>query len=438
MPSTAAAAWCCWGAWATIATGIRGHRLVAARANQDGSLEARPTEPPRSPPPAPSDSPDLSIVLLTVDHYESVRLTVRHLLGQTIADRLELVLAVPSAATARVLPSELGGFHSVQVVEVGPVSLSGEAKALAVRAARAEFVAFAEEHAFPRPTWAETLVAAHRRGWDAVGPRMLNANGGSAVSWASFLPDYALPSTCLDAREVDALPWHNSSYRRSLLLERGARLGAMLQVEGLLHEALRRRGSRLYLEPRAETLHLNVSRLSGLLRDQWHSGRGFGAERARSNQWSAGRRLFYAAATPLVPPLRIARLVGAWRHGRFPGPSAMLSTIVPTLALGLVTHSLGEACGYLAGAGDSIREKTRIEFHRDLYLNRADLRAWQEHRRAALAAPLPGRSTRAPAGAQPPAAPPDGLEAGRRADSRRAGLSDGGRPAGGRAGPLNA
>ena len=76
------------------------------------------------------------------------------------------------------------------------------------------------------------------------------------------------------------------------------------------------------------------------------------ARRVEFGGWSWPRRLLYAAGAPLgVPVLRLGRLLGgvAAYPSRWP---AILQSLPIALAI-FISGAIGEAQGYLAGAGRS-------------------------------------------------------------------------------------
>lgn len=305
--------------------------------------------------------PEMSVVLVTPGDYRFVRETVEHLRAQTARDRLEVVIVTPSSEGFFPDPSEMQDFHSYRLVEAGRIESTGPARAAGVLAASAPVVAFAEEHCFPEPGWAEALIKAHAEGWAAVGPVVSNANPQGATSWANFLISFAPWAEGATGGEADSLPWHNTSYKRSLLVEYGAALGEMLEAEGLIQKELCAAGRRLYVESAARTRHLNITRLSSYLLEQFHAGRRFAAARSRRERWTPPRRLVYAVGTALTPPAQMRRVL---RETRRPGrASGLLPRILPPLAAGLLAHAAGEMTGYAFGAGDSYRRSSELEFH---------------------------------------------------------------------------
>jgi Glycosyl transferase family 2 len=313
-------------------------------------------------------SPAMSVVLVTPDGYETIRTTMRHLRAQTVRDRLEIVIVAPSADSLQLDNAELKEFLHFQVVEVGEVRSIAEGNAAGIRHARAPVVALAEDHAYPDPDWAAALIEAHRDSWAAVGPAVRNANPRSVTSWADFLIAYGPWSEPAAAGEVEHLPGHNSSYKRPILLDYGPGLATMLEAESVLHWDLRARGYRLYLEPRAKIAHLNFGLLSSWIRAQLHSGRLFAAVRAQ--RWSPLRRLLYTAGAPLIPLVRLRRILQQFPPAgrQWHAPRRTL----PVLLLGLTVSAIGEGVGYALGPGDAGQKLSHFEFHRVHHLAKRD------------------------------------------------------------------
>lgn len=317
-----------------------------------------------------AEGPLLSVVVVTPDRVATVRKTLGHLRAQGLSGRMEVLIVAPSSDELGLDESGLREFYGYKVVEVGHMRSTARARAAGVRAAKAGVVAFVEDHAFPARGWAEALTARHRESWAAVGPVMSNANPRSATSWANLLIEYAQWLEPSEGGEREHLPGHNGSYKRELLLAYGDRLEEMLDAESVLHWDLRARGHRLYLEPRARVFHQNFSARSPSLALRFNGGRLFASARARG--WPAWRRLVYACASPLIPAVRFARIVGELRK---PGrPRRLLPRVLPALAVGLAFDGAGELAGYAAGAGRAMAKLSDMEFHRERFLAARDRR----------------------------------------------------------------
>lgn len=316
----------------------------------------------------------MSVVVITPDKYGTIRKTIRHLRSQKICGRLELILVAPSAKDLRPDESELKNFLQHKVVEVGAVSSTARARAAGALEASAPVVAFAEDHAFPAPGWAEALINRHREDWAAVGPVMTNANPRSVTSWANLLIEYAQWLEPAEGGEREHLPGHNCSYKRDLLLQYGERLEAMLDAESILHWDLLRRGYKLYLEPGARTFHQNFSVQLPSLTLRFNGGRLFASSRARG--WTIRRRAFFTCASPLIPLVRCLRITRElFRPGR---PRHLLPRLLPALIIGLVFDGAGEMAGYAFGPGEAMAKLSDMEFHRERYLARHDRREANE------------------------------------------------------------
>lgn len=319
----------------------------------------------------PRRSPEMSVVVVTPDRYETVRKTIRHLRAQKVRDRLEVVLVAPSAGELGLDKSEMQDFLQFRVIEVGPINSTAKARAIGVRHASAPVVALGEDHAYPAPGWAEAIINAHRDGWAAVGPVMANANPRSMISWANFLIEYSQWLEPTTGGVADHLPGHNGSYKRAILLKYDDQLEAMLDAESILHWDLRATGHRLYLEPKARTFHQNHAVPVASISLRFNSGRLFASSRAR--RWRLWRRLLYTGGAPFIPLVRFWRIV---RELCKPGrPRHLLPRVLPTLIIGLLIDGAGEMVGYAFGRGRAMVRLSDMEFHRHRYLAKYERRA---------------------------------------------------------------
>lgn len=311
---------------------------------------------------------EMSVVLITPDRYGTIRETIRHLRAQTVKDRLEIVIVAPSREQLGLSEAELEDFLQFRVVEVGTIRSLGQAMAAGVRQACASVVVFGEDHCYPEPGWAVALVEAHRRGWDVVGPVMGNANPQSLTSWASFFAGLGRWAEPAVAGETDDLPPHNSSYKRTMLLDYGPALEAMLEVESLLHQDLRAKGQRLYWEPAAKVRHVSYTSLLSLMQAEFHYGRLFAATRMR--RWSLLRRLMYTIGGPLIPLVRLRRVLREiWRAGH---QRQLLPGVLPALIVILASNAVGEMCGYAFGAGNAFQQRCTFDLDRYRHLAKRD------------------------------------------------------------------
>jgi predicted dehydrogenase len=344
-------------------------RNVAECEGLVASVRSRPRDAEQ-----PTNRPALSVILGVHGSFSAVRKTVRHLAAQSVRDRIELVLVWASRDEPLAPAAEVRAFYSCAVEQIAPDSSVAAANAAGVRRASAPVVAFAEDHCFPEPGWAEALLTAHARGYAVVGPEIVNANPGNVVSWCDYLIGYGPWMSPTPAGEVSFLPGHNSSYKRHLLLEYGDALQAKLESETVLHYELAGQGHRLYIEPRARTAHLNFAQWKVWLPVQFHCGRVFAGSRA--SPWPVSRKLFYAAASPLIPAVRLLRIGRELLQPNRPGQ--ILPRLLPALLLGLMCDGAGQMVGYITGPGRSPERLSTFEYNRVRYIRSADRIALEE------------------------------------------------------------
>ncbi|MDB2407374.1 hypothetical protein N9W17_02435 [Jannaschia sp.] len=304
--------------------------------------------------------PDLSVVVVSPEGGAGIARLMRRLRTQSIAAQLEILICVSIEATETVPPDWEAAFHSVRFIPADLTS-SARARVPAIHAARAPCVALAEDHCFPvDDTWAERLLDGLRQGHAAVGPRIRNANPGTATSWALLMAEYSPWIAGGAARQMDLLPGHNSAYDRAVLLSFGNTLPALLEAEFLLHRALRAQGRTLLHDPRIEVEHLNHSLPLAALKLSFMSGWMFAA--SRSKHWTGAHRAVYAVAGPLIGVRRFPRVMRQSLGD--PVQRGDILRALPMMAAILMASGLGEGIGYAFGDGGRRAALSRMEYHR--------------------------------------------------------------------------
>ncbi len=313
----------------------------------------------------------LSIVLNHASSFDRIRKTVRHIARQTALQELELILVSNASNASDLDLSELNRIPNWRQVVLPKVPYGAIGWAAGIEAASGQAVVLAEDHSFPEPRWAEVLIQRQKQGFHVVAPRVLNGNPGTLVSWANFqltFIEFYLPQA---SGEVSRGPGHNSCYDKKALLSMGGDLAAWLVSEWVLHEAMKARGYRIFLDVDVATHHVNLSKLGALFSHSYYGGRIIGSERSKS--WPLFRRLFQAAAFPLVPLLRTYRL-SQWLDRKEARSEVRFLQALPFTFAALVCHAAGEATGYLFGVGHVMSiyqafEISRMDYVIDQELN---------------------------------------------------------------------
>ena len=294
---------------------------------------------------------DLSVLVFMPHHHSWLEPLLRALRAQTKAQKLEVIVVVESRSAFNANEEVLRGFGRSILVEAPQAKSFIAAKLEGLRMATAPIVAFAEDHCFPEPAWAERLIEAHANDCVAVGPRVSDANPGTAMSRSLFTMHWGRWADDGFAHNVDCLPPHNTSYKRSVLMEHLTDLEDMFAVEAFFHTKLRQLGLNLRLEPAAVVRHCNMSKLGAWGAASFYGGRLYGSMRVRYEKDTTARRLVRGLSSPLVPFVRMKREASmGWATG---GSLTDRAVTLIMVFIGLCIHSAGEAAGYFAGEGSA-------------------------------------------------------------------------------------
>jgi len=298
---------------------------------------------------SPAAAPELSVVLVT-DSLDAIAKVLGSYRDQNDPTRLEMVISVVGGAQLAGEAIRSLGFQHFRLVDGGDGDLQ-IAEARAVRAATAPLVVFAQAKAYPRPGFVDAILAARASGtWSVIGPSMANANPESAASRATMWVNYGQWMDAPARGPAEDVPGHNSAYDREALLALGPELEESLEAGWQLQTELRARGGRCFLEPGACIAVVNPSRLGELVARFFRLGRRVAAQRRR--HWSVLRRLGYAAGAPLIPLVRLARILADGVRRR---RDHLEWRLLPFVLLALLASAAGELVGYVFGHGPPSR-----------------------------------------------------------------------------------
>ncbi len=231
-----------------------------------------------------------------------------------------------------------------------------ELRARGLEAARGQIIALLEDHARPDAHWSAAVVKAHQERYSAyagVGGAIENGVERS-LNWAVYFCDFGRYEN--PVREGDSLfaSDANVSYKRAAL-ESIKPVWEQVFHETAVNWALTSRGDKLALS-REIVVYQNRTglQLRSALKERFIWGRSYAATRSRLAR--GAKRLVYAALSPLLPAILMARMTtNALKKGRHTG--AFLKALPLTVMLTL-SWSVGELVGYLTAQANNLEATT--------------------------------------------------------------------------------
>lgn len=247
-----------------------------------------------------------------------------------------------------------------------------ELRAHAIARSTGRIAALLEDHCIPEPDWCARIVAAHQAPHAAIGGAVEKgfAQGKSSdgiLNWSIYLTDYSRYMPPIREGEAASLTDCNVTYKRDAL-EEVRNVWASEFHENLVNEALRARGGSLWLDSSILVREYRPLSVSAALRDRYRFGRLFASTRVAGAP--IGRRLVWAAASGVMPPVLVARaarnLITRRRH------RGQIARCLPGLLFVTSVWMFGEMVGYLTASpgrlrgghpvdGDGVREDVETQ-----------------------------------------------------------------------------
>jgi hypothetical protein len=323
---------------------------------------------------APRRPARLTAILAISGTFASGAKALRLLSEQSAVADIELLLFSESRSILDAAAALLAPFASFQRI-LGDTSRLPSLRTEALALARSPIIAYCEDHSFLEPSWGSALLNSFDSDARvlAVAPAFINPNPDHPISRALFTAHFGpwdKANWPCGEQPIDALPWHNTAYRRADLIALGAEVAQLLVVECHLQQAVKKLhpDGILIFNTTTATHHANASLLSAACRQALVGGRLFAAERWVRSHWSLGRRLIQAAASPLIPILRL------WRSRAMLNQSAQGDLLELWAYAWIIAlfHAAGEATGNLFGIGDSIGIYSNFECRRARFVRYSD------------------------------------------------------------------
>ena len=305
-----------------------------------------------------ADRPSASIVLVAGDQRERASGALASILGQDGIDDAEVILI--DAASRPVPPLDGADHPKVRLIRKEKRPTYGEMRAEGVAQARGDIVAFLEEHCVARPGWLRASVEACSGRWVGAGGEVIARNAGIGTSDAVALMYYGRWRAPAQFEETELSPGHNTAYRREALLPFERDLADMLLSEAVLQWKLGEAGHSLSLDLAIKFEHLNETTLASTSIAVYYWHRCFGVNRAKLMGWSVWMKALRVVASPLVPPVRLLKLLKHVLRDR-PADLGMFVHNIFVILTVQSCASAGMAMGLLFGPGDAPARLTDIE-----------------------------------------------------------------------------
>jgi glycosyltransferase involved in cell wall biosynthesis len=288
----------------------------------------------------------VSVVIASVNGLPSIQECLEALTRQDSVVSAEILVADRCGESVRSFIASR--FPSVRVLASEAGTSIPALRATAMAQAKGRLVAVIEDHCLVRPDWFR-MIERHADTRGVVGGAVENGSVARTTDWAAFFCEYARFMPPIPRGDVPCVTGNNTVYGRDVLDLLGPALYDEVW-ESFLHERMRRLGVRFLSEPDLVVVHKKEFGFRYFLSQRYHYSRSFaGMRMAKAPAW---RRLAYAAATPALPLVLLARTISIVAAKG--GLGARFLSTLPALAAFFVSWAWGETVGALLGPGRSL------------------------------------------------------------------------------------
>lgn len=291
----------------------------------------------------------LSVVVVSIFSRSALINCLDSLLSNPNSDNIEIVVADNRALKSDAdLTEKYSNVRFYRLPETAGIPILS---AFGIAQSTREIVALIDSSSVVAPNWTAAILRAHRDFPAAVvGGAVEPAGRMKLLDWAAYFCEYGEFMRPLKSGAADVLPGNNISFARSLLAI-GSEYAENEFWKTFWCQALGANGVELISEPSILVYYAKTFKLVPFLIRRFHHGRCFAAMRAR--RLNVFERAFYVAGAIFLPLVFLYRTTKTILNKKRLLKEFLLA--LPFIIPAFIFWSVGEFCGYSAGAGKSCK-----------------------------------------------------------------------------------
>lgn len=237
-------------------------------------------------------------------------------------------------------------FPNVRWLSVSDETTVPQMRTCAIQQSRGDIVALLEDDCVVLDGWLSKVVQVHAGDRLIIGGAIAPGKYRRLLDWAVYFCEYARFMPPFSGAQ-NALPGNHVAYKKSVLSVVKSGEGF---YEVFFHDAWQRSGGQLIADPELVVKNVNHWSFRHITNVPFHHGRAFAG--MRSGSFSIWLKSLYAILSLALPMVKAARLAAVVSNRRQYQVQFFLS--LPWIIIFLISWSLGELWGYVAGPGRSL------------------------------------------------------------------------------------
>jgi len=295
-------------------------------------------------------NPALSIIIADANGMPEINWCLSALEKQQPDETIEVIVVEPGGEMmTQALRKQ---FPWIRLLTIENRLSIPEMRNLALECSQGEIIAILEDHEVVPPDWCRNMVDAHTEYPEvaAIAGPIENIHPSNITNWAAFFCEYCTFMPPVSPGFTSNIPGNNITYKR-WALEIGLpedRTHAFWETS--LHPILLQRGCQFRIEPDVTISHQKHFGFFEFIQQRFLYSRYYASFITRGRSWLY--KLVRSITCIILPVVLLKRILscGLSKHRYL--KELMLS--LPLLCVFTVVWSVGEAAGYLTGAGHSL------------------------------------------------------------------------------------
>ena len=291
-------------------------------------------------------SVQLSVIVVSVISGASLEKCLDSILANESVEKIEIIVA--DSCSGEHLTDLVKKFSSVSFRQFPEKTGIPRLSASAIAESHGKIIALSDSSCEVDQIWISSILNAHKTPSPVIGGRVEVRGIKKLMDWAAYFCEYGQFMHPLRSGVVNVVPGNNISFKRETLA-----IGSEFVIDEFWKtcwcQELQANGIRLISEPSILVFYTREFKFFQFLVRRFNHGRCFAARRVQP--MSFARRIIFGFGAIFLPMVFLYRTAVAVLGKKRFLKEFLLS--LPFIGLAILFWSVGESCGYLAGAGKS-------------------------------------------------------------------------------------
>ena len=218
--------------------------------------------------------PRISVVIPSYRQKDTINRTIESLLEQDFDDYEIIIVDSSNDETTNIIKSYIKKSDKIKIIERDVKTLCGMQRNIGIRRAKGEIIATTDTDCVLSSDWLQNIQKSVSDEYPVVGGSFGNANPTSVVGWIGYILEFNHFFPGNPKKQMNFIAGGNLAFKKEIPEKYGFFPETQYGEDMILTSKWFQKGITFLFNPKIRVNHINRSKISELLKNQFNLGRG--------------------------------------------------------------------------------------------------------------------------------------------------------------------